>query len=160
VINCAGLGAGDIVGGDDALHPVQGSVVKIVPVPELTGGRFLDALGEEEEMAYIIPRSDCYVLGGTALKNVYSVAPPDASVVAGILSRCEQLAPGLSRAARPIVVATGLRPVRTGGLAVGRRSDAWIDNYGFGGSGWTMFFGASLYAARLAHQICAGAPKL
>ncbi len=146
-INCAGLGGGDLIGGDASLFPVQGSIVKIDPIPEVTGARFLDALGEGEEMAYIIPRTDCYILGGTGIKGAFSKAPPSQETVAGILKRCNELAPGLTKSARTRSTHTDLRPVRSGKMALGIRRPGWIDAYGFGGSGWTMFLGACLYGA-------------
>lgn len=130
-------------------------MLKIVPIPELTQGRFLDALGEDAEMAYIIPRTDCYILGGTALANEWSKEPPSPAVARGILQRCNELAPGL--AARAVVKSshTDLRPVRSDSLALGRRAGLsdWIDVYGFGGSGWTMFLGASLHGTKLVSQM-------
>jgi D-amino-acid oxidase len=156
VINCSGLGAGTMVGGDKDLFPVQGSVVKISPLPQVTKGRFLDAVGEDAEMAYIIPRVDCYVLGGTAIPNSWSKEPPSEDVVRGIVERCNELAPGIATKAKILVSQTDLRPVRSEKLALGTRTGLpvdWIDSYGYGGSGWTMFLGASLFVTKLVGQI-------
>lgn len=155
VVNCTGLGSVQLLS-DSELYPVQGSIVKIDPAPDVTGGRFLDCLSESgsQEYAYVIPRTDCYVLGGTGVPHAWSRDAPSAEAVRGIMERCERLAPGLKAVARIQKAQTDLRPVRPR-LALGVRGDVgaegvvWIDSYGYGGSGWTVHLGAAAEAVRL-----------
>src|SRR5688572_20452212 len=60
------IGAHKLVG-DEQVHPVRGQVVK-VHAPWVH--HFYSALSEGEELVYILPRSDCVVLGGTAQVSI------------------------------------------------------------------------------------------
>jgi D-amino-acid oxidase len=153
VVCCAGLGAVGLLG-DTELRPVQGSILKVdVAGNRITGGRFLDSLSSPEahEYAYVIPRMDCLVLGGTGVPDVWSREAPSPETVRGILERCDRLAPGLAAAARVLRAQTDLRPVRPR-LAMGPRPELgprWLDSYGYGGSGWTVHLGAAAETVRL-----------
>lgn len=137
-INCLGLGAKQVAG-DDELFAVQGTVVKVDY--RKPGRKFVDGIViNEAEQAYVIPRSDCTVLGGTAFRDVYSKENVD-SVVEGIKRRCDQLVEGISKH-EVLSVTTDLRPARKR-LALGWGKKGKLFNcYGFGGSGWTVHLGA------------------
>jgi glycine/D-amino acid oxidase-like deaminating enzyme len=77
VFNCTGLGARELFG-DQALHPVRGQLVVLLPQPEVTyavAGRF----------GYMFPRTDGIVLGGTFERDNWSLEP-DPATTARILS--------------------------------------------------------------------------
>ena len=155
VVNCAGLGAGEMIG-DKEVYPVQGSIVKIAPLPQLTQGRFLDWISAKDarEYAYIIPRADCYILGGTGHPHVWSREPPSDETVRGIVERCDRLAPGLASQARELRRQTDLRPVRaTLALGPNEKHEGWVDAYVFGGSGWTVHIGAALEVVEQVKQM-------
>jgi D-amino-acid oxidase len=148
VFNCTGLGARELMQ-DTAMYPVQGTLVKVaVPKSLPFAGRFYDGVYADDatrtEHSYVIPRTDCYVLGGTVERDNWDtqVMPEK---VQRIRDDAELLIPGISQA--PVLdQAVGLRPVRPT-LALGMRdmdSDIhWCDAYGFGGSGWTLSLGVA-----------------
>lgn len=140
VVNCSGLGARELVG-DDAVFPVRGQVVR-VRNPGLTtsvrdehhpGGR-----------AYVHPRADDCILGGTLEPNEWDTEP-DLAVSAAILRRCADIVPAL-RDPEVLEHVTGLRPARPtvrleesepiGSMRV-------IHDYGHGGSGITLSWGCA-----------------
>jgi D-amino-acid oxidase len=149
VVNCAGLGARELVGDHD-LHPSRGQVVRI----RHTGFRrvLLDDFGPNA-VAYIVPRTRDIILGGTDDEgNESTTIDPD--VTEGILRRCARLAPEFAAVgARDILgVACGLRPVRSTVRVEAERlaPDRWlIHNYGHGGAGVTLSWGCAAEVAAL-----------
>ncbi len=139
VINCCGLGARELCN-DGSLHPVRGQLVHVdnpgvdrVLLDEHDGGG----------IAYVVPRGDHVVLGGTAAEHdeALDVRPAEADA---IVARCAQLDPRLADAARRTDV-VGLRPgratIRLEGEAHG---DLWVvHNYGHGGAGVTLSWGCA-----------------
>ncbi|HEU5347819.1 MAG TPA: FAD-dependent oxidoreductase [Ktedonobacterales bacterium] len=150
VVNCTGLGARELVH-DAALKPSRGQVVRV----RHNGFRrvMLDE-GGPNQLAYIVPRINDIILGGTAIDGEESTAIDGAETPA-ILRRCTALAPEFA-AMTPgdiLEVKVGLRPVRpevrleTETPAPGR----WlISNYGHGGAGITLSWGC---AAEVAERI-------
>lgn len=141
VINCAGLGAGELVG-DPSMYPVRGQVVR-VSNPGLT----MSVRDEEHPggRAYVHPRTDDCILGGTLDEGQWDTAV-DSAVGAAILARCADLVPAL-RDAHVIEQVVGLRPGRPtvrleegGRLRSGARV---VHNYGHGGSGITLCWGCA-----------------
>lgn len=139
VVNCAGLGARELVD-DQAMYPIQGQIVKSKPKKE---ARYIVAeftFGNAgTELAYVFPRRDCVVLGGTAVKGAESITP-DPQVSEGILARCQAISPELG----PIEiehVAVGLRPGRPE-IRLEREGNI-IHNYGHGGGGFTVSWGCA-----------------
>jgi D-amino-acid oxidase len=145
VVNCAGLGARELVP-DPTLVAVRGQVVRVtnpgisrVTVDEYSG----------HGITYVVPRSRDVVLGGTADEGQEDTTP-DPVVTREIIARCARLEPTLARA-EVVSVAVGLRPVRptvrlerearTGGTVV--------HNYGHGGAGVTLSWGCAEAAAHL-----------
>ena len=150
VVNCTGLGARELVH-DAKLRPSRGQVARI----RHTGFRrvILDDYGPNS-LAYIVPRINDIILGGTAIDDEESTAIDSAETPA-ILRRCAALSPDFAAVTEDDVleVKVGLRPVRyevrleTETPAPGR----WlISNYGHGGAGITLSWGC---AAEVAERV-------
>ena len=151
VVNCAGLGARELVD-DPSVYPVRGQVVR-VGNPGLTvsvrdeahpGGR-----------AYVHPRSDDCILGGTLEEDQWDTTV-DPAVGAAILERCCDLVPAL-RGAEVLEQLVGLRPGRPAvrleegdPLASGARV---VHNYGHGGAGVTLSWGCAREVVELVGTI-------
>jgi D-amino-acid oxidase len=154
VVNCTGLGARELVG-DRELFPIRGQVVRVAPGFADT---FVQAGSGPHALAYIIPRHDCTVLGGTKEDGVWDLTI-DPDVTAGILARCQALVPALADA--PILSeAVGLRPGRPEvRLEAERRPGGLVvHNYGHGGSGVTLSWGCAAEAVRLVTAHAPGPP--
>jgi D-amino-acid oxidase len=146
VVNCTGLGSRELVG-DETLFPVRGEVLRVAPSPV---DRFLFDEDEARGIAYIIPRGDGCILGGTAEEGRWALEP-DPAAAEGILARTAALLPPGTRV-RVVEHKVGLRPGRpTVRLEVeeveGRRV---VHNYGHGGAGVTLSWGCAEEAAALA----------
>jgi len=139
LVNCAGLGARELAP-DPTLLPIRGQVVRATN-PGLT--RFLIQDDHPTGMAYVIPRLDDLVLGGTADEGATSL-DPDPATTAAILRRCADLEPAVA-SARVLEVKVGLRPGRPSiRLEAERRaSRTIIHNYGHGGAGVTVSWGCA-----------------
>lgn len=146
VVNCAGLGARQLVG-DDRLVPMRGQIARIELPP--VGRILLDEEGEQG-ITYIVPRSTDCILGGTVDVGNWSLEP-DMATAEAIIERCARLVPEV-RDARVLEHLVGLRPGRDavrleaepqpgGGLLV--------HNYGHGGAGITLSWGCAEEATRL-----------
>ena len=140
VVNCAGLGAADLVA-DDAVTPVRGQVVV---VEQVGVEEWLLAQEDEARLTYVVPRQRTVVLGGTADVGRADV-DPDPATARAIVQRCTRLVPALSDA--PVVAhKVGVRPARTavrvepGRLATGQRV---VHDYGHGGAGVTLSYGCA-----------------
>ncbi len=145
LVNCAGIGARDLVPDPD-LEPVRGQVV-VVANPGLTEF-FVGEGSGPDEVSYIFPHGATAVLGGTQRRGDASTAP-DPATAARILAQCTAIEPRLAGA--PVLAhRVGLRPVRprvrlaAGTLADGR---AVVHNYGHGGAGVTLSWGCAGTAA-------------
>jgi len=144
VVNCLGLAAREVAG-DDRVEPVRGDVVLVRP---LTGVRCVVDLSDPVELAYVLPRPDVCILGGTAVAG----DEPDPGAFEAIWERCVALEPALRDAER-IGQATGLRPARPevrverGTLADGTPV---VHDYGHGGGGLTLSWGCADEVADLA----------
>jgi D-amino-acid oxidase len=146
VVNCAGLGARELVG-DASLAPIRGQVVR-VRNPRLE--RFLLDEANPEGVTYVIPRSRDCVLGGTAQEGEWDTEP-DPRTAADILRRCAALEPRLAEA-EVLEHRAGLRPGRPQ-IRLEREETGdgapRIHNYGHGGSGITLSWGCAEDALRL-----------
>lgn len=143
VIDCAGLGARDLCG-DAALRPVRGQVVHL-RAPAAAGPLpcVADADGPHPP-AYVLPRGDVVVAGGTAEES--ADPRPDPATRAMILARCEALVPELA-GGEVVEDRVGLRPVRSGGVrleAEPLEDGVVVHDYGHGGAGWTLAWGCAL----------------
>ncbi|MBT8203079.1 MAG: FAD-binding oxidoreductase [Acidimicrobiia bacterium] len=142
VINCAGVGAGELAA-DQLVHPIRGQVVRVrgEPVDRIT---MVD--GGPLGYAYVMPHSDECVVGGTRQPGVWDRTPDDA-VTEQLLETAATLEPGL-RNAEVIGVKVGLRPGR-GEVRVEREGDV-IHNYGHAGNGWSLSWGCAETVVELA----------
>ncbi|HEY7984345.1 MAG TPA: FAD-dependent oxidoreductase [Ktedonobacterales bacterium] len=156
VVNCAGLGARELVGDRD-LHPSRGQVARI------RHNGFARALLDDHgpnAVAYVVPRTRDIVLGGTDDEGNDSTAVDDA-VTRDILRRCARLDPAFANVqpADVISVAVGLRPVRSSVRLEAERpapDRLLLHNYGHGGAGVTLSWGcADEVVALLAAQLAA-----
>lgn len=146
VVNCAGLGARDLVG-DDTVRPLFGQHV-VLTNPGLDQ-LFLE-MSTAAEWTCFFPHPQRVVCGGISIPGRWDTTPePDVSE--RILQRCRRIEPRL-RDAEVIETIVGLRPdrpavrVETEQLKRAR----CIHNYGHGGSGVTLSWGCAREVARLA----------
>ncbi|XP_035699097.1 D-aspartate oxidase-like isoform X2 [Branchiostoma floridae] len=149
VVNCCGIGAGELVG-DSTVQPVRGQVYR-VNAPWVK--HYLIA---HEDCYYIIPCSNNVVLGGTAQKGNWNLSPHPTDSKA-IWEGCCQLVPSL-RKCKVDHEWVGLRPsrpkVRLERESVGKGSSSLevVHNYGHGGAGITLHWGCAQQAARLVQE--------
>ncbi len=94
VVNCSGLSARSLVH-DRSVIPVQGQVVRVAPI-EGVDTWLLDQ-SDEDELVYVIPRSNDIVVGGTAVENNFDRHVDD-EVTEAIMRRAARLVPQLTRA--------------------------------------------------------------
>lgn len=140
VVNCTGLGARDLVP-DPGMSAIRGQVLLV----EQCGiEEWVLDQSDPTNLAYVVPRTDTVVLGGTA-EDGDDGQDPDPDVEAAILERCSALVPSLRHAAvRESRV--GLRPARSevrlerSTLADGRPV---VHCYGHGGAGVTLSYGCA-----------------
>lgn len=145
VINCSGLGARTLVS-DPQVYPIRGQLVH-VEAPGITD-ILLDEHGREG-LAYVVPRGDHCVIGGTASPHDddRSTRPAETE---GIVDRCARLDPRIASAPRRAEV-VGLRPGRATVRveAEPRREGLVVHDYGHGGAGVTLSWGCAEEAVRL-----------
>jgi D-amino-acid oxidase len=146
VVNCTGLGARELVRDDD-LHPIRGQIVRVAPGH---AERFVQAGGGPEPLAYVIPRPDCTVLGGTADVGSWNL-DVDPATAEAIVARCRALVPELGHAAI-LSHAVGLRPGRSEVRleTVRLPGGVIVHNYGHGGGGMTLSWGCAEEVVRRA----------
>lgn len=169
IVNCSGLGAGELVG-DATTFPVAGHIVK-VRCPSLHHF-YMDS----ENTTYIFPRAHDVICGGTYFKHSGDTRP-NIDTRNDILNRVSQMVPDLADA--PIVGEyVGLRPYReVTRLEIEYPSShpnartqqllsvplsprvrlPVVHNYGHGGSGMTLHWGCGAQVIEIARDII-GAP--
>ncbi|HAS42456.1 MAG TPA: FAD-binding oxidoreductase [Microscillaceae bacterium] len=143
VINCTGLGARQLVN-DPALFAIQGQILHVKseePLPTISDNEGGDIA------AYIIPRKNYYVLGGTAFNNEYSTQPKE-EISKEIWARCEAIVPQLKNA-EYINTVVGLRPARKQLRLEKEPHKRIIHNYGHGGAGFSVSWGCAEAVAQL-----------
>uniref|UniRef100_A0A8C0HHV5 D-aspartate oxidase n=1 Tax=Buteo japonicus TaxID=224669 RepID=A0A8C0HHV5_9AVES len=146
VVNCAGIGAHQLVG-DEKLFPVRGQVLK-VHAPWVK-----NFIRDGDGSTYIYPGIHRVTLGGTREKGSWGLSP-DPSTTKDIFDRCCSLEPSL-RGAQDIEVKVGLRPSRRcvrlqrEVLSRGGVKLPVVHNYGHGAGGFSVQRGTAKEAARL-----------
>jgi D-amino-acid oxidase len=147
VVNCTGLAAREMAA-DPGVYPVRGQVVRVA-----NPGLRLSVRDEHHPAgrAYVHPRTDDCILGGTLDEHVWDTTV-DAATAESIIERCCDLVPAL-RDAEVLGHAVGLRPGRP---AVRLEEDAplgtgarLVHNYGHGGAGMTLSWGCAREVAAL-----------
>lgn len=79
IINCTGLGAGELFG-DDEIVPVKGQLTVLVPQSEVDYATFGGVPGTSTRIAFglhMMPRRDGIVLGGTSQEGVWALEPDE-----------------------------------------------------------------------------------
>lgn len=145
LVNCTGLGSRELIH-DKALYPIHGQIVKATPqskvdciVADFTFEK------SEDRLAYVVPRGDCLVLGGTAIKDKEDTQP-NPELTKEIVERCTRIEPKLEDVEIKSVH-VGLRPGRSE-IRVEREGHI-IHNYGHGGGGFTVSWGCAQEVKRL-----------
>jgi D-amino-acid oxidase len=138
VINCAGIGARELVPDHD-LEPHRGQVA-IVPRIE---GLSCAIVCDDAPLMYAIPRRNDCLFGGT--NEVSDNLTADAATTARIVAECSRVL----NIDEPRVLAArvGLRPFRRSGVRLERDrlrdGRTVIHNYGHGGAGFTLSWGCA-----------------
>ena len=160
VVNCAGLGAGELTG-DRALYPVRGQIVAVrVPsASPLRGRPEIHAWDPEvgEELTYVIPHSDVTLLGGCRNHGSWSQVP-DAQQTDAIYGQCLRLVPALE-GSEIVETWACLRPMRSGV----RLEFEWaspslpvVHCYGHGGRGYILHWGCAIKVQELVEEFLKG----
>ena len=138
VINCAGIGARELVHDRD-LEPHRGQVAVVPRVDGLSCAIVCD----DAPLMYAIPRTNDCVFGGTnEISDNLAADPVTTSKIVGECSRVLSIE-------RPRLLAerVGLRPFRKSGVRLEsdrlRDGRAVIHNYGHGGAGFTLSWGCA-----------------
>jgi len=158
VINCCGLGAKELLN-DEHVHPIAGQIVKIETKPYYHKKMFFFN-NDKGNLGYVIMRSDCIVLGGSADVDSWNTVP-DEKLTKEIIRRCLEISPSSQVPRNPKIISTyvGLRPGRDSVrlekevLQVNSNGNQKkvnvIHNYCHSGSGWTLLLGCVLNVMRL-----------
>ncbi|MEM8906459.1 MAG: FAD-dependent oxidoreductase [Bacteroidota bacterium] len=137
LINCTGLGAKTLLH-DPLLYPLQGQLVKLAPQGPI------NCIADDDgpnALAYIIPRKDAVILGGTALAHA-SDLNPQPSISQAIRQRCQQLDSRVQDL--PFLESwVGLRPARASIRLEREATTGIFHNYGHGGGGYTVSWGCA-----------------
>lgn len=147
IVNCAGIGAGQLAG-DQTLYPIRGQHV-VVKNPGITEF-FSEETGLSPDLTCFYPHGDTVVLGGTAVDTASE--EPDPAAAQAIIERCAAIEPRLATA--PVLEhRIGLRPTRAAIRVQLEDSDGVpvIHNYGHGGAGVTCSWGCAAQAADLTY---------
>ncbi|MEM6723353.1 MAG: FAD-dependent oxidoreductase, partial [Bacteroidota bacterium] len=134
-----GLGARTLVN-DPELYPIRGQLLKVA-MDQAPTAVYTDDEGTNA-LAYIIPRSDGVILGGTTEQH-QEREQTDPQTLQAIRQRCERILPALKNATI-IDQYAGLRPARSQvRLEIDPQYPNLIHNYGHGGSGYTVCWGCA-----------------
>ncbi|MEO3751142.1 FAD-dependent oxidoreductase [Streptomyces sp. B6B3] len=156
IVNCAGLGARELVP-DPLLRPVRGQLVVVAQPTPRVDEWFAESPDEAvrdpaggTELLYVLPQPEIVVLGGTAHED-RGDTDPDPELAARIVERAAAFDPRLG-AARVLDHRVGLRPYRP---AIRLEREALpggavcVHNYGHGGAGVTLSWACASDAAAL-----------
>jgi D-amino-acid oxidase len=141
VVNCAGLGAGELTG-DTSIEPIAGDLL-IAANPGISTFFVEQDSDTDRVSTYVLPQGDTVILGGSR-RAPDEPADRIAAILDEIWRRCVATIPALA-AVRPVDHRWGLRPVRhrvrldaeeAGGTLI-------VHNYGHGGAGVTLSWGCA-----------------
>jgi D-amino-acid oxidase len=138
VINCAGIGARELVDDID-LEPHRGQVAVVPKIDNLNRAIVCD----DEPLMYAIPRrNDCLFGGTNEISDNLAVDPAATSTIVAECSRVLKI-----DNPRVLNERVGLRPFRKSGVRLERQHLRYgrtvIHNYGHGGSGFTLSWGCA-----------------
>ncbi len=145
VINCAGIGARELVQDPD-LEPHRGQVAVVPRIEALSCAVVCD----DAPLMYAIPRTNDCVFGGT--NDLSTDLAVDPATTDRIIAECSRVL----NIEKPNVLAdrVGLRPFHKSGVRLEgdrlRDGRAAIHNYGHGGSGFTLSWGCAREVLNLA----------
>jgi len=145
VINCAGIGARELVQDPD-LEPHRGQVAVVPRIEALSCAVVCD----DAPLMYAIPRTNDCVFGGT--NDLSTDLAVDPATTDRIIAECSRVL----NIEKPNVLAdrVGLRPFHKSGVRLEgdrlRDGRAAIHNYGHGGSGFTLSWGCARDVLNLA----------
>jgi len=145
VINCAGIGARELVCDHD-LEPHRGQVAIVPRIESLSCAIVCD----DAPLMYAIPRANDCVFGGT--NEVSDNLTADPATTSRIVAECSRVL----NIDKPPVEAerVGLRPFRKSGVRLERDrlrdGRTVIHNYGHGGAGFTLSWGCAREVVELA----------
>lgn len=146
VVNCTGLGAGELAN-DDTVRPVRGQHV-VLSNPGLD--ELFMELSVGSEWTSFFPHHDRVVCGGISVPDSWDMSV-DPELTERIIARCCNIEPRLADT-EVIETIVGLRPdrpsVRVESEKVG--GSRVIHNYGHGGNGVSLSWGCAREATRLA----------
>ena len=138
VINCAGIGARDLVPDPD-LEPHRGQVAIVPKIDTLNCAIVCD----DAPLMYAIPRANDCVFGGT--NDVSDDWNPDSETTKAMVFECSRVLE--IESPRVLRERVGLRPFRKSGVRLEkeklRDGRSVIHNYGHGGSGFTLSWGCA-----------------
>ncbi len=147
IVNSSGLGARELCD-DREVYPIRGQIVRIVN-PGIS--RCYHHESSNNDVTYIVPRSDDCVLGGTVEENDWDLDIRE-ETAKRIIYRCQAIEPSIMKA--PVLEhRVGLRPGRKEvRLEIEKISKncAVIHNYGHGGAGFTLSWGCAEEVLELA----------
>jgi D-amino-acid oxidase len=146
VVNCCGVEAGRLAG-DAGVRPVRGQVAYVRP---RHAPRFMVDEHSSNALAYVLPRPDVTVLGGTAEEGDWH-PDPRPETTRDILARTQRLDPRLADA-EYVGAGVGLRPARSEVRLEAETLDdgrPLVHDYGHGGSGFTLSWGCAEEVVRL-----------
>ena len=149
VVNCTGLSSRELLN-DQELYPIHGQIIKAKPQVQVSCILADFPFGEtRDRLAYVVPRKDCLVLGGTSIKGEEEDRPnPD--LIAGIIERCKAIEGNITDVEIQSVE-VGLRPGRFE-IRLEREGNV-IHNYGHGGGGFTVSWGCAVEVLKLVQEI-------
>ena len=145
VINCAGIGARELVQDLD-LEPHRGQVAVVPSIEDFSCAIVCD----DVPLMYAIPRTNDCVFGGT--NDISSDLAVDPATTDRIVAECSRVL----NIEKPnaLTERVGLRPFRKSGVRLERDqlvdSRTVIHNYGHGGSGFTLSWGCAREVLKLA----------
>jgi D-amino-acid oxidase len=148
VFNCTGLGSYTLLN-DREMFPIRGQIMR-VGLPQDNTVLMDDREDADTVFAYIVPRSNDCVIGGSARAGDWSTEP-DAGTAMRILERCARLLPGVPEL--PVLEhVVGLRPGRSAVRLEAEHLDGGgvvVHNYGHSGAGVTLSWGCAEEAVAL-----------
>ena len=145
VINCAGVGARELVQDTD-LEPHRGQVAIVPKIESLSAAIVCD----DAPLMYAIPRANDCVFGGT--NDLSDDLAADPATTQRIVAECSRVLD--INKPRVLAERVGLRPFRKSGVRIERDrladGRAVIHNYGHGGAGFTLSWGCAREVVELA----------